>query len=227
MRGPVNGVLAGPVYSLHLPDGALAAEYDWLDSQYAAPKRSRKLRKKWDRVRKHEESIRLVLKRSPYRATLEDALRRYCRALDSADLSVSFLNLWSLLETLTGIAPNDSHDKVVKRAAFMYADAEREISEQVLHHLRRYRNSYVHAGEGSERAGAYLRQLRVYTEQLLVFHLRSSRAFSSWERAVRILDLPPDVGDLGRLIETRERQAAEATDDARLAKEAISFREGG
>lgn len=69
--------------------------------------------------------------------------------------------------------------------------------------------------------------MRVYTEQLLVFHLRSSRAFSSWERAVRFLDLPPDVGDLGRLIETRERQAAEATDDARLAKEAISFREGG
>ena len=102
MRGPVNGVLAGPVYSLHLPDGALAAEYDWLDSQYAAPKRSRKLRKKWDRVRKHEESIRLVLKRSPYRATLEDALRRYCRALDSADLSVSFLNLWSLLVAVVG-----------------------------------------------------------------------------------------------------------------------------
>ena len=67
----------------------------------------------------------------------------------------------------------------------------------------------------------------MYTEQLLVFHLRSSRAFSSWEMAVRFLDLPPAVGDLGRLIETREREAAKATDDARLAKEGIRFREGG
>lgn len=227
MRGPVNEVLAGPVYSLHLPDGALAAEYDWFDPQYAAPKRSRKLREKWDRVSKYEESIRFVLKRSPYRVTLEDALRRYCRALDSADLSVSFLSLWSLLETLTGIAPNDSHDKVVKRAAFMYSDAEREINEQILHHLRRYRNSYVHAAEGSEQAGAYLQQLRMHTEQLLAFHLRSSRALLSWERSIRFLDLPPDVGDLGRLIETREREAAKATDDARLAEEGIRFREGG
>ncbi len=227
MRGPINEVLAGPVYSLHLPDGSLATGYDWFDPQYTTPKHSRKFLRKWSEVRKDEEGIRFVLKRSPYRKTLEDALRRYCRALDSVDLSSSFLNLWSLLETLTGISPSDSHDKVVKRASFIYADAERKTREQVLHHLRRYRNSYVHAGEGLDQAGDYLHHLRIYTERLLEFHLRNSRFFSSLEGAGRFLDLPPDTGELKHLIETQERNAATATRAARLAEEGLRFREGG
>jgi hypothetical protein len=39
--------------------------------------------------------------------------------------------------------------------------------------------------------GAYLDQLRYYTETMLEFHLRSSQFFSSLEEVVRFLDLPP------------------------------------
>lgn len=227
IRGPLNEVLAGPVYSLHLPDGSLAAGYDWIEPQYTGPEQTRRLGKKWDRVRKDEEGIRACLKRNPYREMLENVLRRYCRALDSADLSNSFLSLWSLLETLTGITPDDGHDKVVKRVSFIFADAERKTHEQVLHHLRRYRNSYVHVGEGSDQAGAYLHQLRVYAEQMLSFHLRTSAHFPSLERAVSFLDLPPDVRDIWHVIETKERQTEKAIEAISLAKEALRFRGGG
>ncbi len=146
--------------------------------------------------------------------------------MDSADLSSAFLNLWSLLETLTGIAPQDAHDKVVKRAVFMFADKETKTHEQVLHHLRRYRNHYVHAGEGSEQTGAYLHQLRFYAETLLKFHLENSAKFSSLDRAIRFLDLPSDVDDIRDIIQTQEQVAERATEISRLAKEGLRFREG-
>lgn len=225
-RGPINEVLAGPLYSLHHQDGSLATGYDWVDSEYAGPRSSRKVRTRWPQVLDDERGIRALLKRSLYRATLEDALRRYVRALDWADLSHAFLELWGLLETLTGISSQDGHDKMVKRVSFIFDERQRKTHEQVLQHLRRHRNSYVHAGEGANQTGAYLHQLRLYAEQMLLFHLRSSRQLSSMEAAARFLDLPPDPRDLRHLIKTREREASEATEAARLAREGLRFHEG-
>jgi hypothetical protein len=219
-------VLGGPLYSLHRVDGALAVSFDWIDPAYTVPQLSHKFQEKWPRILEEEKKVNVLLKRSPYRSTLEDALRRYCRALDSVDLSRAFMELWGLLETLTGISPQDRHDTVVKRATFIGADTERETHEQVLHHLRRYRNSYVHAGQGSPRTGAYVHQLRLYVEQMLYFHLHNSRYFSSMNRVARFLSLPFDARDLQRSIEEREREAREATEAARLAREGLRFRTG-
>lgn len=220
-------MVAGPLYSLHRPDGTLAVEYDWTDPEYSGPRLSRNLRRKWGQVLRDEEGIRAALKRSPYRATLEDALRRYCRALDSIDLSRAFLDLWGLLETLTGISPQDSHNKVVNRASFIWSDAQRKTHEQVLHHLRRHRNSYVHAGEGANRTNAYVHQIRRYAEEMLLFHIAYSRHFTSMDRAVRFFDLPFDTAQLQHLIETQESEAKKATETARLATEGLRFRQGG
>jgi len=148
-------------------------------------------------------------------------------ALDTVDLSSSLLNLWSLLETLTGISPKDGHDKVVKRASFIFADEQRKTHEQVLHHLRRHRNSYVHAGEDSDQTGAYVHQLRLYVEQLLTFHLSSSLKFSSLDGVARFLDLPPDVSDIEHTIKKREQEAEAAAEAASLAREGLIFRKGG
>src|SRR5215211_122768 len=226
LRGPINEVLGGPLYSLHREDGALAVGFDWIDPAYTGSQLSHKLQEKWPRILEEEKKVNVLLKRSPYRSTVEDALRRYCRALDLVDLSRDFLELWGLLETLTGISPQDRHDTVVKRATFMWAEAERKTHEQVLHHLRRYRNSYVHAGEGSDRAGAYAHQLRLYVEKMLYFHLQYSRYLSSMNRAARFLSLPFDARDLQNFIEEREREARKATEAAHLAREGLRLRKG-
>ena len=223
-RGPINEVLGGPLYSLHHQGGNLAVERDWVDPEYTGPRLSRTVQTKWAEVLKDEEGIRTALKRTPYRATLEDALRRYCRALDLVDLSRAFLELWGLLETLTGLDRQDGYDSLVKRASFIWADKQKKTHEQVLYHLRRHRNSYVHAGEGAERTGAYLHQVRLYAEQMLLFHLRHSRYPASMDRAARLLDLPSDPRDLQHLLDTQEREAAKATEAADLAREGLRFR---
>lgn len=225
--GPINNVLAGPLYSLHNTDGSLAIGYDWYNPEYSGPNVSQKVEQKWNEIRADERGIRLFLKRCPYRTILEDALRRYCRALDAADLSRAFLELWGLLETLTGIGRNEGHDRVIRRASFIFASQQRKTHQQVLHHLRRYRNSYAHAGEGSNQVGAYLHQLRRYVEQMLTFHLQHARHFSSIERAGDFLDLPPDPQDLQNLIETRKKEAAAAAEVARLAERGLQFQGEG
>lgn len=225
-RGPINGVLAGPLFTLHHQDGSLAAHYDWYDPEYDGPRLSDKPRKDWHRVVEDEGAIYKALKRSPYREVLEDAMRRYCRALDTVDLARSFLELWSLLETLTGIGPGDSYDRLVRRASFVFMETERKTHEQVLYHLRRHRNTSVHAGQGSDEVGAYLHQVRRYAEHLLLFHLRTSRRFSSFEAVVSFLDLPSEPSDLRHLIENQKRTAQKAADAARLAERGLRFREG-
>ncbi len=127
---------------------------------------------------------------------------------------------------MTGITSDEGHGKVVKRASFLFADEQRKTHEQVLQHLRRHRNSYVHTGEGSTEVGAYLHQIRRYVEELLLFHLRNSRHFASQKRATRFLDLPSDPREIRHLIKTWERQAEEAKEAAQLARKGLQFREG-
>lgn len=229
-RGPRNEILAGPVYSLHHPDGTLATQYDWYDPDYTGPQFSRKLLQKgsakWDEILRDEEGISRLLKRSLYRETLEDALRRYCRALDSPDLYNAFLSLWGVLETLTNIGPGEGHDKLVERAANIYHDRDRKTQQQVLHHLRRHRNAYVHAGENSDQSGTYLDQLRGHVEKLMLFHLRNSSKFSSLNDVASFLDLPGSVKDIEYLIRDRKRKADEVKNSTRLAEKGLRFRGG-
>jgi hypothetical protein len=171
---------------------------------------SRELSRRWEQVREDERDVRASLARSAYRESLEDALRRYTRALDLFQWEVAFLGLWGLLETLTGTKPHDSHDLTMRRASFLYPDPEREVHFQTLTHLRHYRNRSVHGGESSATIEAYLYQLKRYVEQLLLFHLTNSYGFGSVEQAGEFLGLPPGPADLRRLAKDRRRESDEA-----------------
>jgi hypothetical protein len=144
--------------------------------------------------------------------------------LDSFEWETSFLRLWGVLETLTGTQPYESHDLTVKRAAFLYADPERELHMQVLNHLRHYRNRSVHRGEGSETIEAYMYQLKRYVEVLLFFHLTSDYRFESLAKAAEFLDLPPKPADLRRTFEERRQKSEEVWAAAELAKLGEQFR---
>lgn len=225
-RKPVNRVLLGPLHSLHHPDGSLASAVDWYEPDYVVPEQSRELSRRWLEVKEDEGNIRLCLTRSAYAAQLEDALRRYTRALDGFQWEAAFLGLWGLLETLTGTKPHESHDLTVKRAAFLYDNSERKIHVQVLNHLRHYRNRSVHGGESSAAVEAYLYQLKRYVEQLLLFHLTSYYRFESVARAAEFLDLPAEPAALRRRVEELQQKSEEARAAAELAKLGEQFRSG-
>ena len=225
-RRPVDQVLLGPLHSLHDPDGSLVSPADWFESDYVKPAQSRELSRRWKQVKEDEHNVRAGLARSAYQEPLEDALRRYTRALDLFQWEAAFLGLWGLLETLTGTKPHDGHDLTMRRASFLYPDPEREVHFQTLNHLRHYRNRSVHGGESSTTIEAYLYQLKRYVEQLLFFHLTNTYRFGSVERASEFLGLPPGPDDLRRMAKAHRKDSKDARAAAELADLGERFRLG-
>lgn len=225
-RRPVNEVLLGPVHSLHCSDGPLASETDWYEYDYVEPMRTTELRKRWDKVQGNEANVHVLLRRSSYRQQLENAVRRYTRALDSREWDSAFVRLWGLLEDLTGTERGNGHEVTVRRAAFQYDDSERWLHVQVLKHLKDYRNRSVHGGESSEDIEAYLYQLKRYVEDTLVFHLQDPWEFSSIEEMACFLDLPTDPAALERKIADLRRNVANTEERIRLGRLAHEFRSG-
>ena len=79
------------------------------------------------------------MRRNPYGEEIEEAVRRYCRVLDTRNWGAGFLELWSLLETLTGAGKDDTHGDTVAQTVFNYSGSERPLHRLVLDDLRDHR----------------------------------------------------------------------------------------
>jgi hypothetical protein len=144
-----------------------------------------------------EKRVRRRLSKISYAGELEKAVRRYSRALDSRDFNKAYLELWSVLESLT-FSVTDRYDVTIRRTLFLWKD--KDFNKQILEHLRNYRNRMVHAGLNSEEIETLVRQLRGYVEGLLLFHLFNRQNFADMNQVGEFLDLRPDAAELQRKI---------------------------
>lgn len=191
---PVNKILLGPVHTIHLPSKKLATDTYWYQPNYHDDVSALRFGAKREQTLSFTRKVRNRLRGHPYREIIEDAFRRYARALDYSDLDAAFLKLWSVLELLTNTLKS-SYKVTVKRAAFVFD--ETEFHRQVLNNLRCYRNSTVHSGEEpTGQTESYVYQLKRYVEQLIRFHIWVGVRFSSFDEAASFLDLQPDVAKL-------------------------------
>lgn len=190
---PVNAVLVGPLHTLHEPRGKLALDQIWYDPEYIEPIPCKDLHQSWGNLQKFERTVRGKLIDHYYRSDMEEAIRRYVRALDSRDWNSSFLRLWSLLEFLTATERAD-YKQTIRRVLFLYE--EREFHEQILNHLRNYRNRTVHTGDETREIETLLHQLRQYVEHLLEFHLATRFRFSCRNEAAEFLHQSTDLSYL-------------------------------
>lgn len=189
-KKPVNSIMLGPLHTLHEPNGKLALEQFWYDPEYVEPVQCKDLHQSWGKLQKFERTVRKKLVSHHYRSDMEEAIRRYGRALDSRDWNSSFLRLWSLLEFLTATERAD-YKQTIRRVLFLYE--EREFHEQILNHLRNYRNRTVHTGNETREIETLLHQLRQYVEHLLEFHLASRFGFSHLTEAAEFLHQSADL----------------------------------
>ena len=189
---PINKVRLGALHTLHFTDGKPATSgFFWFEPDYI--EKTTDLSRNWKELKLFEKRLRKHLSKHLYRNDMEDAIRRYVRALDYRDLHISFLELWILLEKLTATT-NAQYEKMVKRVAFLYI--ELDLHKQVVQHLRLYRNSNIHTGQRSERISKYVYQLKRYVETLMDFHIKNYFKFNSIEEAASFLDLPNDTNTL-------------------------------
>ena len=189
-RKSLNLITLGPFHIILKPDSTLDGNF-WYEPEFRES--AMDIRKDWDKLNAFEQRSRRAISRHSYRNEIENALRRFARALDHKDKHVSFLQLWQVLEKITG-TNNANYEQLIKRVAFLYEEVD--LNRGVLNHLRLYRNSSVHDGIQNNRIEKYLYQLKRYVEEVLGFHVNNPFKANSLADAVSYLDLPTDGSNL-------------------------------
>ena len=197
-RGPMNDIVLGPIHSLHHPDGKPAADSFYYEPEYRKPHKLCDLSECYDRLRKSQCSVMRQVKNGKAGPLLRRSLIRYARTQDEVDLDDCFLNLWSLLETLT-CTKRASYDTTVHRAASVWLDPAYSVQE--LKHLRAWRNRGVHLSETPPAKETHAYQLKSYVDQMFAFLIfnRDSRR-QSLEDTMQLLDLPHDAHEIKKKV---------------------------
>jgi hypothetical protein len=195
-RKPVNKIILGPIHTLHFPNGKLATEAWWYETKRFENLEPYDVTNDIANFYKFLRNVRNNLAKCNYHKRIEDAICLYTRALDEWDWYGAFLKLWSVLEQLTNT--DDSYKTTIRRASFVFED--RNFCQQVLRHLKDYRNKFVHEAADNSEIETYIYQLNNFVEQLLSFHLGNKYGFESIEEASEFLDLPSDKKELSSRI---------------------------
>lgn len=200
---PTNKIGLGPRFTLHQPDGALAAKWlgaidplPALEDAFSDTARVARLRSKERWVKRQLKSLQTA----SYQDTLLTVFARFARAIDYIDESAALLELWSLVESLTGTA-DARYEVTVRRASNLFR--QRQAVRSLLQHLRSHRNDVAHYGGEPELGELLISQARFVVEVLLDFHLSYGRRFQSFDEACLFLELPSDPSILQRQIVLR------------------------
>lgn len=189
---PVNRVLLGPIQTLHLPSGKLADDNFWYDPGFIGPlPRVHLSQAEASAVIKFEKALRAQIRRLNDRARVADFIVRYCRSLDGRDLQTCFVNLWTLLETLTGTEAGQGYNVTIERAARHFRDPEPQLP--VLRHLRDQRNGIVHRHQRPHQMEQLVFRLKGYVESLLMASIANRFRFKSVSEFQEFLQLPLDA----------------------------------
>lgn len=186
-RKPINRIRLATMQTVHNPDGTLASEdfwyeREWFDTQPVS------LTNGTHPLITRFNSARLQMAASH---KLCDAarvsLRQYARALDDENWKNAFLELWVILEFLTGTA-NADYDRLVSRASYMFS--EHEDMREVLQHLRARRNNLVHTSSQDADAEQLIFQAKRCVEPLIEFYVANPFRLANVEDVRHFLDLP-------------------------------------
>lgn len=189
-RLPVNSLLYGPVYTIHYPNGRLAANTIWYDND-REPYKGQSIRKSWISIQKQTSNARRRLNKIKYKEELEILLSRYAKALDFTDYEVAYNKLWSVFEHLADSVGN--YDRLIQRTLFLVRADERNYIRLLLEHLRDLRNGFVHFDKNRKETMTFIFQLKWCVEVLVRFHLYHGYKFKSIETACQFLDFPADI----------------------------------
>lgn len=190
-RKPVNKIILGPLHTLHFPNGELATEGWWYEAKRFSNLEPSSITQDVENLYIFQKKVRKNLAICKYAQEIERAIIIYTRALDEWDWDGAFLKLWGVLEQLTN---TDNYKETIRRASFIFSD--RIFYQQILRHLKDYRNKYVHEAAENSEIETYIYQLKNFVEQLLSFHLGNKYRFNSIKEASEFLDIPSDKKEL-------------------------------
>ncbi len=192
---PINKIMLGGMHTLHDSKGRLAKEHIyWYERNYRVRPPVRFSNK--SQLAKNVSYVEQQIKVHTNGSMIKDAIVRYVRAYDESDRNVTIQKTWAALESI--VCPHENNAGIiVRRCSFMFAD--RPYYEQVLEHLREYRNRNVHSGYEVEDLDYHCYQLQQFFRQAVLFYLKNASVFTGLQEANKFLDLPSTFAELQKL----------------------------
>lgn len=192
---PIGVIHAGPLHTLHYPNRNLATDLYWYERGAIMRRKVFQPNDGWQRIEKQRRWAVRRLLRLPFRKDVEDLIIRYVNALDQSDHDVAFLQMWSILETLTNTI-GANYDETLRRTIWPYDD--RKIAKEFLECARLRRNLYVHAARSTEEPDQVAYLIKSFVDPHLVRLIRNDFGVSNVEEYGQHLSLPTDVKVLER-----------------------------
>lgn len=195
---PVNSVKLGRISTIHENKKVIIEDNYLYEDEYIVSKPF-DLSKKRSHFIRQTRFVSSVLKKSPINHEIEEALIRYTDALDRRNWHDSCLELWSLLEFLSGGSYSiGNSEKTIKRSASVYKD--RELALSLLNYLRDRRNRFVHLSQKDRGSKVAMYVLKGFVERVIRLYQRG-RFFKSRDEVAQFLDLPHKKDRLDRWLE--------------------------
>jgi hypothetical protein len=189
-------IYLGPVQTLHSLGGPpVDDDLLWYDPDYVHDHDVFEHEKRWQRIEKNRHTLMKWLNATHYRQEIEDLLIRYAVALDQRIHDVAFLQMWSILEALTGTV-GGNYDETIRRAIWHFSPADRLLAKDSLSSLRFCRNRYVHSGQGQQESDQIAYEMKSYIDPHLLKLIKNVFKVDSLEEYGRILAMPSDVNVL-------------------------------
>jgi hypothetical protein len=199
---PIAEIVMGPVRTVHNASGGLATENYFIQPTYVSTKSVSSATCKIDQIRKMEKRIIRRLRGRATKDHLCEAFIRYYNALSEPRLDVAHLQLWALLEFLTGTTKANA-DVTMRRSKFLLS--EQNFTQQELHWLCSIRNQFAHQLDSPRMDfGLYEGScfaLKKYIDTLLMFMLFRVDKNMSIDDIWTLLDQPTDVNALNKKAE--------------------------
>jgi hypothetical protein len=190
---PRTVVHAGPVHTLHHPDGSPATDEFWYEPDFSRDQPLCRPDAGWAALTSFIRNARRLLRNSPFREDIQRLFVRYAQALDRPDEDTAFVNLWGVLESVTNTG-RASYDTTIARATWIYANRQEAAEE--LGFLRMRRNRIVHASASTQDGGSSVHQLKAIVDPHLRHLLVNTFKVGSIQEYASLLDLPANTDSL-------------------------------
>lgn len=187
IRHPLGVAQIGPIHTLHFVDKRLVDDMHWFEIEYAEPHVLFAPRNSWQEIERKRRRASMRLRSLRYGSQLRLLLLRYAGALSRSDGNLAFLEMWSLLESITK-SVQLGYDETIDRTTWIYHD--RAQAREALRYLRTYRNRYVHAAQSDDDRDDIARIIKPFVDQHLMNLIDNSFGVQSIDEYAGILSLP-------------------------------------
>lgn len=201
---PIGVIELGPIHTLHHRDGKPVEDVYWYEPDYIEDQELFIPKTSWSKIDNGRQWAIHKIARLPYQNDLESLITRYSVALGHANLSVAFLQLWSILEKISGTI-GGPYSETIKRISWIFND--RLLAREMLKSLQIRRNQFVHSPETDLEHDQLVYMVKLFVEPHLLRLIRNDFRVSSLEEYSSFLSLPTSVSELDKRVQQFSRAA--------------------